>query len=203
MNEQNHSRTTVIRTIGGVDALVNTEPGEIFLDLPATSPRYIRVREGDFIQQGDVQTRTTAEMSGPRLTKWRIESISEDTVTGTTLDTGETKEWERASLEVHLGTGEFSAELTTFDRVSVTETEEWDTRYSIEGAEEKRPYVIVVVYGNNGEKFTQLYAATESGNWDSLQVVQTDRNAEKFDDELLDHFTDVVREAIEIEQRYQ
>ena len=64
-----------------------------------------------------------------------------------------------------------------------------------------KPYVVVVAYGNNGGKFTQLYAATEAGEWDSLEVVQQDAHVEEFSDELRTRFDDAVREALEVERR--
>lgn len=195
-------KTMETRTIDGVEALVNADSGEIFIDLPASNPRYIRVQEGDRIQEGDVGTRSTAEMAGPLLTHWVIESITAETVIGRDTETNETQEWDREQLIQRLGTGGLSAELATFDRVSVTEIEEWGGRHSTEGSEEVKPYVVVVVYGNNGGKFTQLYAATEAGDWDSLEVVQQDTHVEEFSDELRTHFDDAVREALEVEQRY-
>ncbi|WP_227379706.1 hypothetical protein [Haladaptatus halobius] len=141
-------------------------------------------------------------MGGPLLTKWDIESITTETVTGTNTDTGETREWVREQLTHRLGTREFSAELTTFDRICVTEVQEWRERHSVEDTEEVNPYVIVVAYGNNGEKFTQLYAATESGDWDSLEVVQQDTTIQNFSDELWNRFDDAVQKTLEVEQQY-
>lgn len=203
MNDEYPRKVIEARTIDGIDALVNTDPGEIFIDLPASNPRYIRVQEGDRIQEGDVSTRTTAEMAGPLLTHWVIESITAESVAGTNTDTGEAREWDREQLIQRLGTGEYSAELTTFDRVSITEVEEWDVKRSAGESEEMNPYVIAIAYGNNGEKFTQLYAATEAGDWDTLEVVQQDRHVQNFSNELRKHFDDAIRKALEAEQRYR
>jgi len=198
-----HTKKTIeTRTIDGVEALVNVDPREIFIDLPASNPRYIRVQEGDRIQEGDVGTQSTAEMAGPRLTHWVIESITEETVLGRDTETHETREWDREQLIQRLAAGEFSAELVTFDRVSVTEIEEWGGRHSPKGAEEVKPYVVIIAYGNNGGKFTQLYAATEVGDWESLEVVQQDSHVQAFSDELRTHFDAAVREALEVEQQY-
>ncbi|WP_318570549.1 hypothetical protein [Salinigranum marinum] len=198
-----HTKKTIeARTIDGVEALVSVDPGEVFIDLPASNPRYIGVQEGGRIQEGDVGTQSTAEMAGPRLTHWVIESITAETVIGRDTETNETREWDREQLIQRLGAGEFSAELATFDRVSVTEIEEWGGRHSPEGAEEVKPYVVVIAYGNNGRKFTQLYAATEAGEWDSLELVQQDSHVKEFSDELRTHFDDAVREALAVEQRY-
>ncbi|WP_049968753.1 hypothetical protein [Haloferax prahovense] len=199
-----HTKKTIeTRTIDGVEALVNVDSEEIFIDLPASNPRYIRVQKGGRIQEGDVGTQSTAEMAGPLLTHWVVESITEETVIGRDTETNETREWDREQLIQRLGTGGLSAELATFGRVSVTELEEWRGRHTSEGSEEAKPYVVVTAYGNNGEKFTQLYAATETGNWDSLEVVQQDSHVQALSDELRTRFDDAVHEALEVEQRYQ
>ncbi|WP_440009858.1 hypothetical protein [Halomicrococcus sp. SG-WS-1] len=202
MSKENPKQTLEVRTIDGVDTLVNTDAGEIFIDLPASNPRYIRVQEGDRIQEGDVSTKTTAEMAASGLTNWTIESITPETVTGTDIDSGETREWDREQLVQRLGGGGFSAELTTFDRVSVTEIEEWRGRHSAGDTDEVKPYVVAIAYGNNGEKFTQLYAATETGNWDSLEMVQQDGHIQNFGDELRQRFDDAVQKTLEVEQQY-
>lgn len=202
MTNEHSKRTVEVQTIDEVEALVSTDPGEIFIDLPASNPRYIRVQEGDKIQEGDVSTRSTAEMAGPLLTHWVIESITTESVTGTNIETGETREWDREHLIQRLSAGEFSAELTTFDRVSVTEIEEWREKHTADGAEEVKPYVIATVYGNNGGKFTQLYAGIEVGDWDSLEMVQQDTHVQNFGEELRKQFDDTIHKALEIERRY-
>ncbi|MFC7203792.1 hypothetical protein ACFQJC_09710 [Haloferax namakaokahaiae] len=194
-------RTEEARTIGGFDVLVNTDPGEIFIDLPASNPRYIRVREGDRIQEGDVSSRRSAELSGPLLTHWVVDSITIDTVTGTDTKTGETREWERDKLVQRLTVGEFSAELTTFDRVSVTEIEGLPGSAS-EESKWRNPYVIIVVYGNNGKKFTEVHAATVPGDWDSLEVVQRDSNVQHFSDDLRERFEGAIQRALQLEMHF-
>lgn len=202
MDNQNTRRTVEGRTIDGIDALVNTDPGEIFIDLPASNPRYIRVQEGDQIQEGDVSDRTTAEMAGPRLTHWVVQSITAATVTGTNTETGETREWDREQLVQRLCVGEFSAELVTFDRLSVSRVDEWPGQHSVDGSDGEQPYVIAVAYGNNGEKFTRLYAATEAGNWDTLEIIQEDRDVQRFDDELRARFDTEMSKALDTERRF-
>lgn len=201
MSNQHTRRTFETRTIDGVDALVATDAGEIFIDLPAWNPRYIRVRHGDRIQEGDVDTKTAAEMAGPRLSHWVVDSITAETVTGTDTDTGESQEWDRELVVKRLANGTYSAELTSFDRVSVTELDEWHGRHASEGDEEVRPYVVAVAYGNSGEKFTRLYAATEAGDWATLELVQEDGQVETFDEALRNRFEDAVRTALEAERR--
>ncbi len=191
MNDE-YTRTLVPRTIEGTEALVSTDPGEIFLDMPATSPRYIRVREGEIVQEGDVRSRDERELESASLRKWKIEEIGSKTVVGSNTETGARREWDRESLEQRLGIGSFSTDLTNFERVSVTEagTEENDDR---------PPVVTVIVYGNNGKKFIQRYRLLEDGDDTDerrLDLYEPDRKTEAFDDELRERFVRSVELAL-------
>ncbi|WP_231188341.1 hypothetical protein [Haladaptatus sp. DYF46] len=84
----------------------------------------------------------------------------------------------------------------------MTEIGKWSERHSVEDTEKEKPYVIVIAYGNNGEKFTQQYAATEPGDWDLLAVVQEDTTIQDFSDELRNRFDDAVHKTHKVEQRY-
>ena len=190
------------QTIDGVEALINLDPGELFLDLPAHTPRYIRVSEGDHIQEGDVRTQTSQTMGSPALAKWRIETISTDSITGIDLDTGDSIEWDRKWLIRQLGSGAFSVHLTSFDRVSISETSGLGKSHNDELDDEASPHVIVTAYGNNGQKFTQLYSASESGDWKSLRLVRQDKHVHMFDEELREKFDVAISKALEMEQRY-
>lgn len=141
-------------------------------------------------------------MESPTLSKWRIEAISTDTVTGVDVETGDTQEWGREWLIRHLGTGIFSVELTDFDRVSVTEITGVGTSHTDDRDDDASPHVIVTVFGNNGQQFTRTYAATEPGNWESLTLVREDRHVQEFDEELRREFDAAVTEALEMEQQY-
>lgn len=202
MNDENSTQKHTYETIDGVEALVNLDPGELFLDLPIQTPRYIRVREGDQIQEGDVRTQPS-RMGSQTLSKWRIETIATDTVTGVDVDTGESEEWDREWLVQHLGSGGFSVELTDFDRVSVSETTGLGIYTDGDDQQEAvSPHVIVTAYGNNGQKFLQAYSATETGDWESLRLVKQDQHVTEFDEELREKFDAAVDEALEMERQY-
>ena len=202
MNDNTSTQKHTFQTIDGVEALVNLGPGELFLDLPANTPRYIRVREGDQIQEGDVRTQTSQTMESQTLTRWRIEDISPETVTGVAVDTGETQEWDREWIVQHLGSGGFSVELTDFDRVNVSEITGVDSTPADDRDSEAGPRVAVTAYGNNGQKFTQLYATTEPGDWESLSLAKPDRHVQTFSEEVREKFDAAVARAIEMEQKY-
>lgn len=202
MKDSTQTRTVETRAINDVDALVSTNPGEIFIDLPASNPRYIRLQEGDRIQEGDVSTRTSAEMAGPLLSHWTIDTITTETVHGTNTQSGKEREWDRENLIARLCAGEFSAELRTFDRVSVTEIEEWPGSKRDREDDMTRPYIVAVIYGNNGDKFTQLYAATVQGEWDSLQLVQQDTAITELSEPLQKSIETAVQTALTDEKQY-
>lgn len=62
-------RKLVTRTFEGVETLVSTGPGEIFIDVPEAKARYIRVVEGDTVQEGDIRSRTAEELESASLRK--------------------------------------------------------------------------------------------------------------------------------------
>lgn len=202
MDDHDPTQKHTFHTIDGVEALINLDPGELFLDLPANTPRYIRVQEGDQIQEGDVRTQTSQTMDSQTLSKWRVDNISTDDVTGVDVDTGKVQEWDRERLIQRLGTGGLSVELTDFDRVSVSETTGLGRSHADDQDDDVSPHVIVTVYGNNGQKFIQLYSATKPGDWESLQLVNQDQHVKEFSEDIQEKFDAAVTRAIQLEQQY-
>jgi hypothetical protein len=202
MTKNAYNRMTVTQQINGVESIVNTEPGEIYIDIPATNPRYIHVQEGYHLVEGDIRSRRREELESPALTKWLIGSISEDMVTGTDTETGESIEWEREWLVKHLGVGEYSVGLRDFGRVSVAGSGTWEHPSDDERSDDLAPVVIISVYANNGERFTQQYAAETAGDWESLTLIDQDPRIDRFDPELRERFDDAVATALDIEQQY-
>ena len=150
------------RTIEGTDALVNVESGEIFIDIPAASGRYIRVGEDDMVREGDIRSRAEGELESPSLRKWAIETIGPETVIGTDQETGERREWDRTRLERQLATGGLSTNLTDFERVNVADRS---------GDDSDERSVVAVVYGNDGRKFTQTFRPVEgAGDGEDRQL---------------------------------
>lgn len=178
------------RTIEGTEALVNVESGEIFLDVPAASPRYIRVEEGDTVREGDIRSRSEGELESPSLGKWTIETIGPETVIGTDRETGERREWERTALERKLATGALSTTLTDFERVNVTDRK---------GNNSNEHSVVAVVYGNDGEKFSQTFRPVDGetdGEERRLESVEADDRTEEFEPELRERFDRAVELAL-------
>lgn len=196
MNEDT-IRTLVPRTVEGTEIMVSTDAEELFLDVPASSPRYIRVGEGDTIQEGDVRSRKEQELASSGLKKWTVEAIGTDTVIGTDRETGERREWDRKSLEKQLVTGGLSTNLTDFERVSVTQT---NGRTDPEGDGPGDATVTAIVYGNDGQKFTLTYRFADGDGDRQLEPSSADKQVEKFDDELKERFARAVELGLRSEE---
>lgn len=192
-------RSLISRTIEDVEALVNTEPGEIFLDVPAADPRYIRVEEGGTVREGDIGSRSEEELEAPSLRKWTIEEIGSKTVTGVDLDSGEQEEWDREAFERKLATGAYSAKLSDFERVNVIGGSSKTS--GGEGGTE-RESVTVVVFGNDGRKFTRSYRRLDSdveGDGVPLELTESGEQTAEFGDELQERFDNAVKHALRSE----
>ena len=188
-------RKLISRTIDGVEALVNTESGEIFIDVPAENPQYIRVEEGDVIQEGDARSRTEEELESPTLRKWTIDQIGPKTVVGTDQETGEQQEWERESLETQLAIGGLSTNLTDFDRVNVTE----EAKASNHEGRADEGALNVIFYGNDGRKFTQTYRVIDDGTDGDerrVELMESDRAIELFEPDLRTRFDRAAERAL-------
>ena len=188
-------RKLISRTIDEVEALVNTESGEIFIDVPAENPQYIRVEEGDTIQEGDARSRTEGELESPSLRKWTIETIGSKTVVGTDKETGEQREWERESLEKQLAIGGLSPKLTGFDRVNVTGGAKKSNHEGLTDEDSLN----VLLYGNDGRRFTQTYRVIDDGTDGDerrVELMEADRRVEMFDPDLRARFDRVAERAL-------
>lgn len=181
-------RRLVPRTIEGTETLVSTESGEIFVDVPAANERYVRVVEGETVQEGDIRSRSAEELASESLRKWTIETIGPETVIGTDQETGERREWEREVLDQKLAIGGLSTDLTGFERVKV----------SGEANASDRDSVTVTVYGNDSRKFTQTYRLIgDAGDEDRrLELTESDDRVETFEDGLRERFDHAVEFAL-------
>ncbi|ELZ15138.1 hypothetical protein C477_18160 [Haloterrigena salina JCM 13891] len=185
---KDNDRSLVSRTIEGAETLVSTEPGEIFVDVPAANARYVRVEEGDTVQEGDIRSRSAEELASESLRKWRIETIGPETVIGTDRETDERHEWNREELEQKLAIGGFSTNLSGFERATV----------SGPGDESNGESVTVTVYGNDSRKFTQTYRPVDDTDRDErrLELAATDERVETFDDDVRERFESTVALAL-------
>lgn len=189
-------RDLISRTIEGMETLVHAESGEIFLDVPADNPQYIHVEEGETIQEGDVRSEVEPQLDSPALRRWTVERIGRETVVGTDQETGERTEWDRESIEKKLAIGEFSTQLSAFGRVNVTVGTETPTH---DGPSDEES-VTVVVYGDDGQQFTQTYRLGDAGGGDGgdrpVELVEPEPRVKQFDPELRERFDRTVEAAL-------
>lgn len=188
-------RRLITRTIEGVEALVNTESGEIFMDIPAENPQYIRVEEGDTVQEGDIRSRKKRELESPSLRKWTIETIGQEIVVGTDRETGARHEWDRESLETKLAIGELSTNLTSFDRVNVISRSD-DPNHEERSDEESGT---VMVYGNDGQKFTLTYRLVDDdagGEERHVELTTPDERLNALEPDVRERFDRAVEHAL-------
>lgn len=184
-------RSLTPRIIGGTEVLVSTEPDEVFLDIPAAGQDYIRVVEGEIVREGDVRTRDEQDLDSQTLRAWEINKITTETVRGTGMDSGESKEWDREKLEQKLADGTLSTDLTDFERADVPQREDDEPSSG-------SLTVTVTVYGNNGQRFKQTFRSvgTESASDRQLELSSSDPKVDAFDDALQEKFTRAVEIAL-------
>ncbi|KYH25180.1 hypothetical protein HAPAU_27640 [Halalkalicoccus paucihalophilus] len=197
MTHNEEGTTIVTREIGGATVGIGTDEGEIFIDLPINRPIYIRVREGDHVQEGDVRARGTfelgsggSELASTTLQTWVVEAITPETVTVRDLATDEPEGWDREECEENLATGVVSTNLTDFERVSVVQTGPWDDE-----ADRSDPHVTATAYGDDGRKFSRTYRFIDTET-DALEYWHQDRSIETFDENLAAHFERRIEEAL-------
>lgn len=184
------------RIYGGREARVRLDPDEIHVSWHAGQPACYGVRVGDHVKDAD------RDVSSPRIAEWEVTEITPERVVGEHVESGERKEWERATLERGLVGGNYATNLSEFETVAVHRVGSWsdhDDRDDGRGYH-GRPYVTVVVYGNNGEDYGRRYRFVEDGNETDVELREQDVSVERLPDELRERFDEVVRETLEAEE---
>lgn len=190
--------TTTTRRIAGHDALFGTDPDELYLELRVGRPSYIRVRVGDYLQEGDAFHRDQLGMDSPTIATWEVVEITPGRVVGRDIRDDEPAEWERAAIEQGLAVGTYSTNLTDFERLSVHEVgrrgedDGSDGEYRYTGA----PYVAVVAYGDNGLKYGRRYRFADE-EAATLELWTQDDPVEGLDRTVRERLDQRVREALE------
>ena len=155
----------VHRTIQGRDAVVHADPEEIRVEWGVGRPIYFGVRVGDRIKDAD------RDVSSPLIDEWSVTEIAPDRVVGVGVDTGERREWDRETLERALAIGNYATNLSAFERVAAHRVG------SAPGNQSNlphAPYVTVIAYGNNGERYGRRYRFVDD---DERQVTVRDEDA--------------------------
>ncbi|KTG08887.1 hypothetical protein AUR64_13835 [Haloprofundus marisrubri] len=135
------------RTIAGQEARVYLDPDEIHVEWRPGRAVYLGVRVGDRIKDAD------RDVASPRIDEWEVEEITAERVVGRSVKTGDRREWDRETLERGLVVGNYATNLTEFATVLVHEI-------GVHGGRD--PYVTVVAYGDNGEKYGRRYGFVDA-----------------------------------------
>jgi hypothetical protein len=193
----NHERTG--SRYSDSDAEYQTTPEELFIVVRPGRPMYIRVSPGDRIQEGDAVHRE--RMGETRhLPTWEVTEITPSYVLGRAVDSDEEKRWDREELERGLVVGRYSTDLTDFERISVIQTGRWseydETREQTGTRYNGRPYVTVVAYGDNGERYGRRYRLAE-GSESRLKLWTEDAAIDRFSNEVRSRLDERIEEELE------
>jgi hypothetical protein len=152
------------RMIQGREARVSLLPDEIRIEWRPNRPVYIGVTVGDRIRDG------AGDIASAHIDEWEVVEITPESVVGEHVRTGVRREWERKTLERGLVLGNYSTNLTEFDVVAVNAVGSWET-YDADAAADAGdlsfhgpPYLMVIAYGDNGQKYSLRYRFVEPGN---------------------------------------
>jgi hypothetical protein len=182
------------RTIAGQEARVGTDPDEIRVEWRPGRVVYLRVREGDIVKNAD------SDVSSPRIDEWRVTDITADRVVAEHTKSGAAREWDRETLERGLVIGNYATRLTDFELVTCYPVGTWADYGTDEGNEytyHGRPYVTVVAYGDNGQKYGRRYRFVAEGNDTDLELWEEDLKTERIGDDLRARLDEVVESALE------
>lgn len=200
--EEVSTTTTTTKRFEGLDARFGTDPLEIYIELRTGSPRYIRMKEGDLLYEGDAYRREQLGIGTTTLDTWEVTEITPTRVRGRSVETDEEVEWVRGEVENGLATGRYSTNLTDFEWISVYQVGQWDDyQPDEEGSGTRyvgRPYVSVVAYGDNGLKYGRRYRFVEPES-NELYLWKEDKPRGGFPDEVAERLDQRVRRALETE----
>jgi hypothetical protein len=182
------------RTIAGQEARIGTAPDELRVEWRPGRAVYHRVRVGDLLKDAD------SDVSSPRIDEWRVTAITPDRVVGEDTKTGAVREWDRETLERGLVIGNYATNLTDFELVTAYPVGSWADYGTDEGDEyayHGRPYLTVVAYGDNGQKYGRRYRFVEDGNDTDIELSEEDMKTERIGDDLRARLDAVVEAALE------
>lgn len=192
--ESDGSTAVEHRIIQGREVRVLRYPDELHVQWRPGRPVYYGVRTGDRIKNA------ANDVESARIDEWEVTEITPDRVVGRHVDTDEEMTWDREALEHSLVVGRYATNLSDFALVTVHPTGSW-TDYDPEAAPgleyRGRPYLTVLAYGNNGEKYGRRYHFAAEGDSDTVELAEEDPKIARLSDAMQAHLDDVVRAALE------
>lgn len=177
------------RTIQGRETLVREIPDEIYIEWRPGRPVYFGVKVGDRIKDAD------RDVESAHITEWEVVEITPAHVVGENLKTGERTEWDRRELEQALVLHRYATNLSEFATLTVHTVGSW-AEYEA-GRISHEPYLSVVVFGNNGEKYGRRYRFVEPGETTEIELSDQDVSIDRLSTDLQQRLDETVRQALE------
>ena len=181
-------------TIQGRDALVGRHPNQIAVEWRQIRPQYYELRVGDRLKDAD------ADVSSPRIDEWLVTDITPTHVVGPEQRTGDERTFDREQVERGLVIGRYATDLSAFPHVAVHTVGRWDAYEP--GADDTgevyrgRPYVTVVVHGNNGRTYGLRYRFTAARPDSPVTLWEVDLAVDALDATLRDRLSAAVETAL-------
>ncbi|WP_435333797.1 hypothetical protein [Haloarchaeobius sp. TZWWS8] len=183
-----------VRTIQGQETRVWQEPDEVHLEWRPTRPVFYRVAVGDIVKDAD------RDVESPLIKKWTVTEVTPDRVVAERDDDGETevREWPRDEFERKLVVQSIATTLEDFERVTVHQFGHWGLE-EVEHSEHTfvgEPYVMVLAYGDNGERYGLRYHFIEPSNSTDVELWRHDLAVENLSPELRTRLDERVADAL-------
>jgi hypothetical protein len=165
------------------------DPVEIYIEWRPGRPVYFGVKVGDRIKDAD------RDVESVHITEWEVVEITPEQVVGENQKTGERIEWERDELEQGLVLHRYATNLSEFATVVVHPIGSWE-EYEADDIS-REPFVNVLVFGNNGEKYGRRYRFVEPGETPRVELSDQDASIDRLSSDLQRRLDERVHEALE------
>jgi hypothetical protein len=196
MGEKSNGGFTSVerRIVQGREVRSLQYPDELYVEWRPGRAVYYGVRVGDRIKDAD------ADVESARIDEWEVTEITPDRVVGQNVKTGEEQRWGREDMERYLVVGRYATNLSDFALVTAYPVGSWegydpDAKRGLEY--HGRPYLTVIAYGNNGEKYGLRYRFVEEGGRTHVTLAEKDPKVTRITPEMRDRLDEVVRSALE------
>ncbi|RDI72081.1 hypothetical protein [Halopelagius longus] len=182
------------RIVQGREVRILRDPEELHIQWRPGRPVYYGVRVGDRIKNA------ASDVESVRIDEWEVAEITPERVVGRHVRTGEETTWDRETLEKALVVGRYATNLSEFALVTTHPAGSW-AAYDPEAAPgleyRGRPYLTVIAYGNNGEKYGRRYRFPEKDDATRVELSEEDPKIARLSETMRAHLDEVVATALE------
>lgn len=182
------------RIVQGREVRILRYPDELHIQWRPGRPVYYGVRVGDRIKNA------ASDVASVRIDEWEVTEITPEAVAGRHVRTGEETTWDREALERAVVVGRYATNLSEFALVTAHPVGSW-AAYDPEAAPgleyRGRPYLTVIAYGNNGEKYGRRYRFVAEGDAARVELTEEDPKIARLSESMRAHRDEVVTAALE------